>query len=201
VDSYSRESKCTQHTAELQWKWCQTELGSVQLNAGPPHSCIAAEDAARSAVLSPKFQTERTPCIFIAMVMSHLTVMTTSHSFQASAAMLTTSALFWDITRRRVVIVYRRFGKTYRSHLHGSRVRLGKEMPGLLTREDGTDTSWNVGKHHTALRNVPEERRYHVSFNSTLSHVLAIAVTFTRNGCHFYFQWMSHLPTMAVCNI
>jgi hypothetical protein len=27
------------------------------------------------------------------------------------------SALFWDITRRRVVIVYRRFGTTYRSHL------------------------------------------------------------------------------------
>jgi hypothetical protein len=44
------------------------------------------------------------------------------------------SALFWDITRRRVLIVHRRFG-TCRSHLHGSRVR--KEF-GLLTREDGT---------------------------------------------------------------
>jgi hypothetical protein len=31
------------------------------------------------------------------------------------------SALFWDVTQRRVVIVYRRFGKTYRSHLPGSR--------------------------------------------------------------------------------
>jgi hypothetical protein len=31
--------------------------------------------------------------------------------FQASAAMFMRSALFWDITRRRVVIVYRRFGK------------------------------------------------------------------------------------------
>jgi hypothetical protein len=29
------------------------------------------------------------------------------------------SALFWDTTRRRVVIVYRRFGTTYRLHLHG----------------------------------------------------------------------------------
>jgi hypothetical protein len=27
------------------------------------------------------------------------------------------SALFWDITRRRVVIVYRRFGTTYRKHV------------------------------------------------------------------------------------
>jgi hypothetical protein len=41
--------------------------------------------------------------------------------FQASAAMLIISALFWDITRSRAVIVYRRFGITCRSHLHGSR--------------------------------------------------------------------------------
>jgi hypothetical protein len=30
-------------------------------------------------------------------------------------------ALFWDITQRRVVIIYRRFGTTYGSHLQGSR--------------------------------------------------------------------------------
>jgi hypothetical protein len=46
------------------------------------------------------------------------------------------SALFWGITRRRVVIVCRRFGTKYRSHLQG-----------LLTREDGTDTlSRNISK-------------------------------------------------------
>jgi hypothetical protein len=44
--------------------------------------------------------------------------------FRASAAMLMRSALFWDITRRRVVIVYRRFGTTYRSHLQGSGIPL-----------------------------------------------------------------------------
>ena len=37
------------------------------------------------------------------------------------------SAVFWGITRLRVVIVYRRFGTTYRSHPHGSRVRVGKK--------------------------------------------------------------------------
>ena len=31
------------------------------------------------------------------------------------------SALFWVITQHRVVIPYRRFGTTYRSHLQGSR--------------------------------------------------------------------------------
>jgi hypothetical protein len=49
---------------------------------------------------------------------------------------------FWVITRRRVVIIYRRFETTYRSHPHGSRFQVG-----ILTREDGTDTlSRNVGK-------------------------------------------------------
>jgi poly-gamma-glutamate capsule biosynthesis protein CapA/YwtB (metallophosphatase superfamily) len=37
------------------------------------------------------------------------------------------SAVFWGITRRRVVIVYRHFGTTYRSHPHGSRVQVGKK--------------------------------------------------------------------------
>jgi hypothetical protein len=40
----------------------------------------------------------------------------------ASAAMLMRSVLFWDITRRRVVTVYRRFGTTYRFLLQKSRV-------------------------------------------------------------------------------
>jgi hypothetical protein len=44
--------------------------------------------------------------------------------------MFKTSVLFWDITWHRVVTVYRRFGTTYRSHLHRPRVL------GLLTRED-----------------------------------------------------------------
>jgi uncharacterized protein YwbE len=37
------------------------------------------------------------------------------------------SAVFWGITLRCVVIVYRRFGTTYLSHPHGSRVRVGKK--------------------------------------------------------------------------
>ena len=29
-------------------------------------------------------------------------------------------SLFWDVTRRRLVVIYRCFGTTYRSHLQGS---------------------------------------------------------------------------------
>jgi hypothetical protein len=41
---------------------------------------------------------------------------------QASAEVLMRSALFWDMPQRRVVILYRRFGKTYRCHLQGPRI-------------------------------------------------------------------------------
>ena len=41
--------------------------------------------------------------------------------FQTSTAMQMRSALFWGITQWRVVIPYRRFRTTYRSHLQGSR--------------------------------------------------------------------------------
>jgi hypothetical protein len=76
--------------------------------------------------------------------------------FQTSAAMFTRSALFWDITLRRVVIVYRRFGTTYRSHLtcqdfHSWPVKMGPiRFP---------ETS--VNNYHTTQRNIPEERISH----------------------------------------
>jgi hypothetical protein len=44
-----------------------------------------------------------------------------SRLFHAPGAMLIRSALFWGITQRRAVILYRRFGTTYRSYLQGSR--------------------------------------------------------------------------------
>jgi hypothetical protein len=40
--------------------------------------------------------------------------------------MLIKTAVFWGITRRHVVTDYRRFGTTYRSHPHGSRIPVGK---------------------------------------------------------------------------
>jgi len=39
------------------------------------------------------------------------------------------STLFWDITQRRVVTAYRRFGTTYRIHLQGSRSSRGLRDP------------------------------------------------------------------------
>jgi hypothetical protein len=53
--------------------------------------------------------------------------------FKAFAAMYMGSMLFWDITQRRVVILYRRFATTFGSHVEGSRSFLDS-----LTLEDGT---------------------------------------------------------------
>jgi hypothetical protein len=65
--------------------------------------------------------------------------------------MLMKSALFFlYITQRWVVILYRRFGTTYRSHLQGQElkeVQEGKDSLEFLNFEDGIDTfSRNVGK-------------------------------------------------------
>ena len=75
-----------------------------------------------------------------------------------------TPALFWDITQRQVVILYRRFGTTYRPHIPGSRspvilyrrcgktyrshLSMGQEILGFIDPcKDGTDRlSRNIGK-------------------------------------------------------
>jgi hypothetical protein len=70
------------------------------------------------------------------------------------------SALLWDITQRRVVILYRRVGTTYRSHLKGSRSPFFSSW-----------TSWplkmgpiccpetSIKDYRATLRNIPEELR------------------------------------------
>jgi hypothetical protein len=60
--------------------------------------------------------------------------------------MLMRSALLWDITQRRVVILYRRFGTTHRSYRQLSISTFCFSLD-FLTPDDGTDTlSRNVGK-------------------------------------------------------
>jgi hypothetical protein len=57
------------------------------------------------------------------------------------------SALFCDVTQSRVVILNRRFGKTYRSHLQALRICMD-----FLTLGDATDSvSRNVGTEFLTL--------------------------------------------------
>jgi hypothetical protein len=78
------------------------------------------------------------------------------------------STLFWDITQRRVEILYRRFGTTYRSHLQGSRCprrKLGLLDPWRWDPIGCPETS--VHNYHSTLRNIPEQRwsQYDISCN------------------------------------
>jgi hypothetical protein len=56
------------------------------------------------------------------------------------------STLFWDITRRHVVIVYRRFGTTYPSHLQGSGVISQKNQQSRKFEVKGTEVISNNRK-------------------------------------------------------
>jgi hypothetical protein len=64
------------------------------------------------------------------------------------------SALFWGITQRRMVILCRRFGTRYRSHLQGSRSWLLKMGPTRCPETSAKD-------YHLTLRNAAEERTSH----------------------------------------
>jgi hypothetical protein len=63
-----------------------------------------------------------------------------------------TTALFWNLRQRTVLIPFRRFRTTYRSHLQGSRISRRK----LLFLDHFTTS---VRNYHSTLRQIPEERR------------------------------------------
>jgi hypothetical protein len=63
------------------------------------------------------------------------------------------SALFWGVTQRRVVFVYRRFGTTYRSHL--------QDFVDFLTLEPIRCVETSIQDYHSTLRNITEEHMSH----------------------------------------
>jgi uncharacterized membrane protein YbaN (DUF454 family) len=71
------------------------------------------------------------------------------------------SVVFWVITRRCAVIIYRRFGTTYRSHLHGSRFQDSylESWPVKMGPIRCPETS--VNNYHTTPCNNPEDQRFH----------------------------------------
>jgi hypothetical protein len=68
--------------------------------------------------------------------------------------------LFWDVTQRRLVVCYRRFGTTCPSHIQGSRSpRRTSAWPLKMGQIVCPETS---AKYQSTLRNIPEERRSHL---------------------------------------
>jgi hypothetical protein len=105
--------------------------------------------------------------------------------FQASPAMLLRSMHFCDITRRRVVLVYRRFGTSYRSHIRGPRVWPVKMGPIRCP-----ETS--VNNYHTTPPNIPEDRRSQpprCCTNCTSSQQSKHTYCSRRGTFHLYLTW------------
>ena len=69
------------------------------------------------------------------------------------------SVVFCDFTQREVVIPYRRFRTTYRSHLQGSR----NQKMGPIGCPETT-----VRNYYFALRKITEERRSHLHRGGSL---------------------------------
>jgi hypothetical protein len=88
------------------------------------------------------------------------------------------STLFWDITQRRVVIGYRRFGTTYPSHRQGWRSpRRTYFWPLKMGPIRCPETS--VKYYQSPLCNIPEERRSQRVWSFAIKRLEAHALTTT----------------------
>ena len=85
------------------------------------------------------------------------------HKFYSSTNIMR-SALFIDITQRRVVILYRRFGRTHWSHLKRSWNSWPFKMGPIRCPETSV---WN---YHSALRTIQQERTCSLHLDGSLSH-------------------------------
>lgn len=81
-------------------------------------------------------------------------------------AVKNTSATFCDLTQRRFVILYSRFGKTYRPHLRGS------SCPAWTLKMGSRGYS-------ETLHKIPEERRPHLNRDGSLK---------SRSGLNHHFH-------------
>ena len=70
------------------------------------------------------------------------------------------TALFWDFTKRRIVVSYRRFGENYQSHIQGSdSPRRPLKMGPICCRQT------SVGRYRLTLRKFPQERSSQIDAN------------------------------------
>ena len=85
--------------------------------------------------------------------------------------------LFWDITQRSVVVLYRRFGTTYWSHLEGSRPL---KMGPLGCPE------MSVQNYQSAMCNISEEGRSHLHLCGSLKSPIEYPCISWNPKCSYY---------------
>ena len=79
------------------------------------------------------------------------------------------SALFWEIAQRILPINYQRFGTTYRSHLQVPRNPFFRvRIFCLLKMGPRCFPETSVMNYNCTLRNIPQERRFHLQHRGSL---------------------------------
>jgi hypothetical protein len=104
--------------------------------------------------------------------------------FQASASMVVGSALFWNITQFRVVILYRRFETTYRSSWTSWPLKVGP----ICCPET------SVKGYYSTLNNIPEEGRSQGQSSLTF-YSLAVTLRTSRFNIKKFYV----VPTLRLC--
>jgi hypothetical protein len=96
-----------------------------------------------------------------------------------SAATSIRTGLLWVVTQSRVVILYRRFGTTYLSHLKGQEVQGPLKIGPIRCPET------SVKDYHSTLRNTTEQRSCHQHRGGSLKSQLLQYVHFY-SLCYIY---------------
>lgn len=95
------------------------------------------------------------------------------------------SVLFWDSTQLIMVVLYRRFGKTCRSHLQGSSSISCIAEPLKVGPIRCFETS--VRTYHSTARKIPKEGRYHShrggSLKSRIVYACVVSVSRLLRAC------------------
>ena len=103
------------------------------------------------------------------------------------------SAPFCDFTQRRMVVCYRRFGTTYRSHLQGS------SSPNTLKIGPIVCTETSVTHYCSTLRKIPEQRRPQImKFVQKAANCTRKLPIILLDGCVINWVWFSRLGPVTI---
>ena len=141
-------------------------------------------------------------------------------------ALLMISAFFWDITQRRVLIPYRRFGTIYRSHLQGfigfldpwrwdrhavPKLRYGVTILRCLISQKSADLvyaaaeAWNLARLwcfstlHVCTANMAAERTIHVQWRKKINGVGNDLQNESRRNAQLVFHVRTCKDAEAAC--
>jgi hypothetical protein len=88
------------------------------------------------------------------------------------------SSLLWDVTQRRLVVGYRRFGTTCRSQLKASNCPRRFCLYCVMLQYGPARWARHVGNYQATLRNIPQERRSQLMYACAVSRI-----TMSRVNC------------------